>query len=358
MPKNRIGSSGELPDESEERRLRALFKEAASPVPQNTGTPIPEDLRKRSVKRSVVVSIASVGAAACVVIGSLLVGINLAGKMAPREPSSLSSATAASEPQQGTIVFLGEKRWGLGLFSLDLATGGPAEVLIGQPFYASRVSAPANGSFIVFDRGISEGLSELVRLDASDGSERVIPSGFQSIDGPAVSPNGDTIAFTTGGAALYLVDVDGSNVQQVASGVQEAAWSPDGAYLAYVSLRDGLHVHDLSNGETIQLTNSPRDTAPAWSPDGRYIAFSRFVDPGNAEIFVVQSDGGSEQRLTVASEDDYSPTWSPDGRHIAFGSNRDGTEGLWFMGTDGTGQTKVTAGVEGIRSPVWLESAV
>ena len=40
---------------------------------------------------------------------------------------------------------------------------------------------------------------------------------------------------------------------------------------------------------------------------------------GNLEIYVMNTDGGKQRRLTNNRHDDYSPSWSPDGKRIVFG---------------------------------------
>ena len=43
----------------------------------------------------------------------------------------------------------------------------------------------------------------------------------------------------------------------------------------------------------------------------------------NAEIYVMDADGGNQTRLTHSNWGDASPSWSPDGEHIAFTSYQD-----------------------------------
>src|SRR3990172_1866268 len=78
-----------------------------------------------------------------------------------------------------------------------------------------------------------------------------------------------------------------------------------------------IFVMDADGGNPVNLTNNPaHDGAPKWSPDGRRIAFVR-----EADIYVMDADGTNVIRLTNDSYWDFAPAWSPDGSQIAFGSN-------------------------------------
>ena len=66
------------------------------------------------------------------------------------------------------------------------------------------------------------------------------------------------------------------------------------------------------SGNVRQLTDTPSivDESPAWSPDGRQIVFQSDRD-GNFEIYVMNSDGSGQQRLTNDWGGDYWPVWRP-----------------------------------------------
>ena len=52
------------------------------------------------------------------------------------------------------------------------------------------------------------------------------------------------------------------------------------------------------------------------------IAFTSTRD-GNSEIYVMDSDGGNQMRITDNPARDYDPSWSPDGRTIGYVSSKD-----------------------------------
>lgn len=94
------------------------------------------------------------------------------------------------------------------------------------------------------------------------------------------------------------------------------AWSPDGAHLAFVGLADetnfDLFLGDVRSGATTPLlTRGGWLAEPAWSKDGMRIAFRRGESGPLAEIYVINSDGSGESRLTDNQSHDALPTWSP-----------------------------------------------
>jgi Tol biopolymer transport system component len=70
--------------------------------------------------------------------------------------------------------------------------------------------------------------------------------------------------------------------------------------------------------------------SPDWSPVGEQIAYMANPD-GNWDLFLVNSDGGDQTRLTADPAIDGLPAWSPDGEWLAFLSDRSGNWGIWVM---------------------------
>ncbi|MGA7574456.1 MAG: hypothetical protein WCA97_10765 [Terriglobales bacterium] len=129
---------------------------------------------------------------------------------------------------------------------------------------------------------------------SSDGSQAVIAcvkpdgSGFHVIGpgrDPAISPDGQTIAFTqhTGkGYCLFSMKADGTAIRQFTA-------------------------HENAIGAV----------TPAWSPDGRKLVYSDQVGT-TLELFTCDADGSNQGQLTHLKQFAASAAWSPDMRHITF----------------------------------------
>lgn len=135
----------------------------------------------------------------------------------------------------------------------------------------------------------------------------------------------------------------------------------------FVSERDGnpeIYIMNSDGSGQVRLTDSPSyDIMPAWSPDGTKIAFVSERE-GNPEIYAMNSDGSGQVRLTNNSSYDYSPAWSPDGTKIAFVSNREVSQNngnsvvkisykIFVMNADGSSQAKLFDNSMADESPKW-----
>jgi len=169
----------------------------------------------------------------------------------------------------------------------------------------------------------------------------------------------DKIAFVSrrsGRDEIYKMNPDGSSIERLTySGESNyagsPAWSPD-RKIVFVSTRDrtptSLNPREIykmnPDGSSVErLTNNDiTDIDPSASPDGNKIAFVSLRD-GNPEIYIMNHDGSNVERLTNNSPFvETKPSWSPDGEKIVFTSSRDGLEEIYKMNPDGSSVERLT----------------
>ena len=204
----------------------------------------------------------------------------------------------------------------------------------------------------------------ILALVAAATSVRTQPAPGPSIDdilnlkrvgSPAISPNGQLVAYTIRETnwdenayetEIWIGEAATGRSRQVTNARKSSsqpAFSPDGAWLGFVSDRDGkrqIYRIALAGGEAERLTSTEDGVNSfAWSPNGKEIAFT-MVDPQSDAMKERERRWGDikiedqDQRYThlylfdVAAKTQKQVTkgnfvvgsfeWSPDGRHIAY----------------------------------------
>ena len=172
--------------------------------------------------------------------------------------------------------------------------------------------------------------TDVCRMTADGDQLQILTRDAQRNHGSASwSSHDDKIAFTST-AQIFVMDRNGRNRVRLSHQEnvvdQSPAWSPDGTKIAFYSNRDAqdprrgiednIYVMNADGSNVVRLTDHPSaDRVPAWSPDGRWIAFQSMRDGTfqarnrNWNIYIMDADGENEMRVTDHPGADGSPTW-------------------------------------------------
>ncbi len=204
------------------------------------------------------------------------------------------------------------------------------------------------------------GSSELVQLTDNIGN----------LFSPSFSPDGKQIAFvnraSTGPSSLWLMGSQGENphlLYAAPNNVVAAAWSPDGADIAFAMAVDSQFTYevfllsvnspqaaprrithglsgiggslswspdskdllifagpveareiyrlDVASGNVTELTYGGNNAAAAYSPDGKLIVFNSLRNNDQADLYIMLANGHSMRQLTSFPEPDWQPKWGP-----------------------------------------------
>ena len=136
----------------------------------------------------------------------------------------------------------------------------------------------------------------------------------------------------------------------------DASMSSDGTMLGYQrwhldGVTSAIYVSDSAGGNERRVT-PPRllAYAPDWQPGGTRIAFASHLygDLPSGSIYTIDADGSGLVRVTRPPypAEDTAPSYSPDGMSIVFESSRSYPDGcchsLFIVRADGTGLTPLT----------------
>jgi hypothetical protein len=146
---------------------------------------------------------------------------------------------------------------------------------------------------------------------------------------------------------IGIMNADGTGRVTLSPGASNPDLSPDNSTLVFQS-GISLWTYNRLTQTSQQLTFSVIDSRPRYSPDGSKIVFERIRDSA-LQLYVMNSDGSNQTRLSNGIGWDTAPAWSPDGTKILFTSSyRDPDTALYVMNADGSNPTRITAGSNGV----------
>ena len=168
---------------------------------------------------------------------------------------------------------------------------------------------------------------------------------------PAWFPRGEALAFVSergGEAAIWKVSSLGGGATLLILNAVDPAISPEGDRIAFTALlangEQRIAVASLADPGKVTVLTGPSDgmwehRKPAWSPDGQTICYATRQD-----LWIISASGGPAKRLTRDGMEDYDPAWSSDGTRVYFSSGRGGTRALWRIAAGGGAATRLTQG--------------
>ncbi len=283
---------------------------------------------------------------------------------------STAVPTATLLPQvleaRGSIAYVAHENGQTDIWALSIGNRTPIR-LTNSPADERDPSWSPDGTKLAY-ASRQDGNWEIYIDDLVSGTTKRMTYDLSFQGSPHWSPDGKFLTYESyqgNNLDIYVVPVDGSQpalrVTNNPAPDFSPAWSPvnNGRSLAFVSWRDGnqdIYIFSLDNptdAASVNITNTPdrQEDHPAWSPDGKYIAYSA-LDEGIEKVFV--KDVANSQAPAQVITRGRTPAWSPDGSSLI--SVVDSQEGSQFVATPFTsaGNTTLVVGTaEEADSPVW-----
>ncbi|HJQ76218.1 MAG TPA: FG-GAP-like repeat-containing protein [Acidimicrobiia bacterium] len=202
----------------------------------------------------------------------------------------------------------------------------------------------------------------------NDGHGNVLAD-IDSITPPALSPDGTRVAFSgalgngsLGRFALYLVDADGSDLEQITGGDQgefDPVWIDDGEGIIFSQNTSGsilsnsccrLVSYDVDSGTTDVLTLSVGAIRPAAAPSGEFVYWDN-----PAGVWRIRTVGGS---ATLIAPGGFDAAVSADEKTVAFLHLSGSSTQLRRTDTDGGGSTLLYSTTNQLENPVFVNDRI
>jgi TolB protein len=228
-------------------------------------------------------------------------------------------------PSNDCIAFISDRDGNAELYLMN--TNGQNQVRIIESDASENHPAwSPDGRYLAYSRCPPSGImhwcatSYLCVLDMRSGEEVILEEwdSDRGIYDVWWTQGGECLAYECSGGIREVVSPLHSSAHCKSSDAN-AAWSPDGQFLARIIQRGDpsqstLVVYGNDNPEPKPLS-AEMNVYPwgiSWSPDSEWVAFSSAVSgDDNLDIYIVNVKTGELRRLTTRPAGDYEPAWSP-----------------------------------------------
>ncbi|MBT7074225.1 MAG: hypothetical protein HN922_04880, partial [Anaerolineae bacterium] len=178
-------------------------------------------------------------------------------------------------------------------------------------------------------------------------------NGMGILTAPEISPDGSQIAFTHGAPleahAIWIMNRDGSNPQEIFKSGWDPTWSPNGKEILFASDFNGtvqMYVVNAEGGEPRQVNVMDYLRGRTdWSGRGEIVTYSG--KSRHRELYLMNADGSNLHQITPSGGNSQGPSFSPDGNWVTFTAYFDhygedhGCE-IYIIRTDGTDLRRLT----------------
>jgi Tol biopolymer transport system component len=222
------------------------------------------------------------------------------------------------------------------------------------------------------------GAAHIWIMDGDGANQRLLLDDPQFSDAqPSFSPDGKRVVFThcDQNCAIYTVGVDGKDLEAVTQFDSnpdifdyDPAYSPDGKTIAFSNRTRGGVIAAIYrvnvDGSNVRLVTNPavEGWSSDWAPDGEKLCFISQANfgPLDEDMMVVSPDGTGSKTLTDNNRNwnGYSTgphaircSWSPQGEDIVFEQDAPdySTGGIYILKADGSRHVLVSAALNGTR---------
>ena len=206
--------------------------------------------------------------------------------------------------------------------------GGRERLVNVAKFATNAAVAPDGKRAAIVARG------EIFTVPAKDGPTRNITqtSGVHERDA-AWSPDGKWIAYVgdaTGENELYIRTQDGRGAPvQVTKGADtyyyRPRWSPDSKKLLWADRLQRLRIVDIESKAVTEVDRDPvfEIRQYGWAPDSKWVTWSRPEDDTLERVFIFSLETGKKTAVTDGWYAANSPSFGADGKYLFFASSRD-----------------------------------
>jgi tricorn protease len=183
---------------------------------------------------------------------------------------------------------------------------------------------------------------EIFSVPEEQGAVRNLSNSSGSREKDAAwSPDGKWVAFISdksGEYELYLVDAGSENqtrqLTQHQNGYRHTLrWSPDSKKIAFADQTLSCYYIDIDSKRITKIDKAEYEDVDVsidrkpiadfnWSPDSRFIAYSRMNENLVYNLYIYALESGQNICVSQGIFNDLNPVFTPDGEHLIFMSNR------------------------------------